>query len=129
MYSRQEKYRKMNQKVSAVIQSQVRVLLLFFLIFYVAVVGCSNTNVAREYASTYYGFVTDSSSGSPNQNSELLQNPTVVDSSDSSGYYRFTTWGLSVTLTCRATGYQAQTKSGRVYRNGDSLRIDFKLVP
>ncbi|MGE5692939.1 MAG: carboxypeptidase-like regulatory domain-containing protein [Candidatus Zixiibacteriota bacterium] len=103
-------------------------LLLLSFLFSASIVGC--TNIIREQASAYYGFVTDSTTGNPIQNAEILQSQgIVVDSSDSAGFYRFSTFGLKVTLTCRATGYQTQAKVGDVAKSGDSLRIDFKLVP
>jgi len=102
------------------------------LVLCLAVVFSSSCHkkVIHDVSYSVYGCVTDAESAKPIVNAEILLDNFIIDSTDTSGYYRHTSWGDNkhLKITARAEGYLPSQKEVFVPKNGGSFRVDFALT-
>ena len=121
-------------KISLKKRKSIRALskpLFLTLILCLAVVFiCScHKKVSHDVSYSVYGYVIDAESEKPIVNVEILLGNFIIDSTDTAGYYRYTSWGGNVHLkiTARAEGYLPSQKEVFVPKNS-SVRVDFALT-
>ena len=111
----------------AIWESLFLILLLSLAGFFVS--SC-DTGFRSEPFYSVYGYVTDAESLKPLMNAEILLGNSIVDSTDTSGYYHFGSLGRNkrVKITARAEGYLPSQKEIFVPQKGGSFKVDFALV-
>jgi len=103
-------------------------LLLVLSLTSVFIASCDKT-VIHDVSYSVYGYVMDAESEKPIVNAEILLGDFIIDSTDTAGYYRHTSWGGNkhLKITARAEGYLPSQKEVFVPKNS-SVRVDFVLT-
>lgn len=105
--------------------------LFLTLILCLAIVFISSCHkkVIHDVSYSVYGCVTDAESEKPIVNAEILLGDFIIDSTDTAGYYRHTSWGGNkhLKITARAEGYLPLQKEVFVPKNSQ-VRVDFALT-
>jgi hypothetical protein len=93
-------------------------------------ISSCDTGFRSEPFYSVYGYVTDAESLKPLMDAEILLGNSIVDSTDTSGYYYFVSLGRNkrVKITARAEGYLPSQKEVFVPKKGGSFKVDFALT-
>lgn len=105
-------------------------LLLVTLFLYLAlvIVGSCDNDISRDVAFSVYGYVTDAQNQEAIADAEVFAGDLLIDSTDTAGYYQYTSWGggKHLQIIAKAEGYLPSHKEVFVH-SGSRVRVDFAL--